>query len=131
MGGTLLLDEESEKSVELQAKMLRDIQEREGERLGGRRPVALDVRLIATTNRQLQREVEEGRFREDLFYRLSVFPLQWPPCVSAPRTSCPWPSACWPTTPAAWGGYRQPWSPRPESGCWPTTGPAMCGSWTM
>src|SRR5690625_5779577 len=89
MGGTLLLDEESEKSVELQAKMLRDIQEREGERLGGRRPVALDVRLIATTNRQLQREVEEGRFREDLFYRLSVFPLQWPALRQRPEDILP------------------------------------------
>lgn len=78
-GGTILLDEISEMDVGLQAKILRVIQEREVERLGGRKTIALDVRIIATTNRALQEEVREGRFREDLFYRLSVFPLQWAP----------------------------------------------------
>ncbi len=76
-GGTILLDEISEMHVGLQAKILRVIQEREVERLGGRKPIELDVRIIATTNRQLAEEVTLGRFREDLFYRLSVFPLQW------------------------------------------------------
>ena len=78
-GGTLLLDEISEMDVGLQAKILRVIQEREVERLGGRKIIDLDVRIIATTNRQLAAEVQAGRFREDLFYRLSVFPLQWLP----------------------------------------------------
>ncbi len=78
-GGTLLLDEISEMDVGLQAKILRVIQEQEVERLGGRKPIELDVRIIATTNRQLSEEVAAGRFREDLFYRLSVFPLQWQP----------------------------------------------------
>ncbi len=78
-GGTLLLDEISEMDVGLQAKILRVIQEREVERLGGRKTIALDVRIIATSNRQLAEEVSAGRFREDLYYRLSVFPLQWQP----------------------------------------------------
>ncbi|WP_101757579.1 sigma-54 dependent transcriptional regulator [Oceanicoccus sp. KOV_DT_Chl] len=78
-GGTLLLDEISEMDVGLQAKILRVIQEREVERLGGRKTIDLDVRIVATTNRNLAEEVRAGRFREDLFYRLSVFPLQWLP----------------------------------------------------
>jgi two-component system response regulator FlrC len=78
-GGTLLLDEISEMDIGLQAKILRVIQEREVERLGGRKTIDLDVRIIATTNRQLEEEVKAGRFREDLYYRLSVFPLQWLP----------------------------------------------------
>ena len=73
--GTLLLDEISEIDIGLQAKLLRVIQEKEVERLGGTKTIPLDVRIIATTNRDLKLEVQEGRFREDLFYRLNVFPL--------------------------------------------------------
>lgn len=75
-GGTLLLDEISEMDLGLQAKLLRVLQEREVERLGGRKVIALDVRVIATTNRNLRQEVEAGRFREDLYYRLNVFPIK-------------------------------------------------------
>lgn len=77
-GGTLLLDEISEMSLALQAKLLRVLQEREVERLGGHKLIPLDVRVLATSNRNLRAEVAAGRFREDLFYRLNVFPLQLP-----------------------------------------------------
>lgn len=74
--GTILLDEISEMDLGLQAKLLRVLQEREVERIGGRKLIELDVRVLATTNRLLRTEVNAGRFREDLFYRLNVFPLQ-------------------------------------------------------
>jgi len=78
-GGTLLLDEISEMDLGLQAKLLRVLQEREVERIGGRKTIKLNVRVLATTNRNLLDEVRKGTFREDLYYRLSVFPLQWKP----------------------------------------------------
>jgi two-component system response regulator FlrC len=78
-GGTLLLDEISEMDLSLQAKLLRVLQEREVERLGGHTVIKLDVRVLATTNRRIREEVAAGRFREDLFYRLNVFPLHLPP----------------------------------------------------
>ncbi len=78
-GGTLLLDEISEMDLGLQAKLLRVIQEKEVERIGGRKVIALDVRVLATTNRDLRQCVADGKFREDLYYRLSVFPLHIPP----------------------------------------------------
>lgn len=78
-GGTLLLDEVSEMPLSLQAKLLRVLQEKEVERIGSNKIINLDVRILATTNRQLKDEVQAGRFREDLFYRLNIFPLQWHP----------------------------------------------------
>jgi len=83
-GGTLLLDEVTEMPISLQAKLLRVLQEREVERLGGRTPIPLDVRVLATTNRRLREEVAAQRFREDLYYRLNVFPLAIAP-LSARR----------------------------------------------
>ena len=78
-GGTLLLDEISEMDIGLQAKLLRVLQEREVERLGGRKTIKLNVRVIATSNRNMRSDVVAGKFREDLYYRLSVLPLQWAP----------------------------------------------------
>lgn len=83
-GGTLLLDEISEMDLGLQAKLLRVLQEQEVERIGGRKVIPLDVRLLATSNRQLEQTVAEGKFREDLYYRLNVFPLQWQPLRERP-----------------------------------------------
>ena len=77
-GGTLLLDEISEMDLALQAKLLRVLQEREVERLGGNKLIELDVRVLATSNRNMRAEVAQGRFREDLFYRLNVFPMLIP-----------------------------------------------------
>ena len=78
-GGTILLDEITEMDMGLQAKLLRVLQERQVERLGGKKTIDLDVRIVATTNRELADYVAEGNFREDLYYRLTVFPLQWLP----------------------------------------------------
>jgi DNA-binding NtrC family response regulator len=78
-GGTILLDEISEISLGLQAKLLRVLQEREFERVGGNKTIKVDVRVLATTNRDLFKAVQKGDFREDLYYRLNVFPIQVPP----------------------------------------------------
>jgi transcriptional regulator with GAF, ATPase, and Fis domain len=78
-GGTLLLDEISEMKLELQAKLLRVLQEQEFERVGGTAPIRVDVRVIATTNRDLAAEAAAGAFRQDLYYRLSVMPIVIPP----------------------------------------------------
>ena len=78
-GGVILLDEVSELPLNLQAKLLRVLQEKEVERVGGRAPLKLDVRVFATSNRDLAAWVKEGQFREDLYYRLNIFPLEIPP----------------------------------------------------
>ncbi len=83
-GGTILLDEIGEMSSILQAKLLRVLQEKEIDRIGGKQPVPVDVRVIATTNRDLQTEITEGRFREDLYFRISVFPIELPPLRERP-----------------------------------------------
>lgn len=78
-GGTLLLDEIGDMSVNVQAKLLRALQEREINKVGGDEPVEVDVRIVATTNRNLEAQVSENKFREDLYYRLNVFHIELPP----------------------------------------------------
>src|SRR5206468_8880833 len=78
-GGTILLDEIGDMELPLQAKLLRVLQEYEIDRVGGSMPVPVDVRVVATTNRRLRELVDRGRFREDLYYRLTVIPLVLPP----------------------------------------------------
>lgn len=77
-GGTLLLDEISEMDINLQSKLLRVLQEKEFERVGGVTPISVDVRIVATTNKDLEKAVREGKFREDLYYRLNVVPVRLP-----------------------------------------------------
>ena len=83
-GGTLLLDEVSEMKPALQAKLLRVLQEGEIDRVGGRTPVPIDVRVVATTNRHLEEMIAQGTFRQDLYYRLNVIPIKLPPLRERP-----------------------------------------------
>jgi two-component system, response regulator FlrC len=127
-GGTLLLDEISELDRGLQAKLLRVLQEGEIDRVGGTETIPVDVRVLATTNRTLETCVEQGEFRQDLFYRLNVIPLRLPPLRERGGTSCRWPGTSWTasaesTASAVW---RSP--PRPGTGCCPTHGRATFAS---
>jgi two-component system nitrogen regulation response regulator NtrX len=88
-GGTLLLDEIGDMPLELQAKLLRVLEQREVERLGGAGPVPIDVRVLASTHRDLRQAVAEGRFRQDLYFRLAVFPLRVPPLRDRPVDLAP------------------------------------------
>ena len=128
-GGTLLLDEISEMDARLQAKLLRAIQEREIDRVGGTKPVKVDIRIIATSNRDLAEAVKHGTFREDLLYRLNVVNLRLPRCASGPRTFAPWRiiSRANMPKPTACPIGKSP--PRPSACCSPTAGRATSASW--
>ncbi|MGZ5006744.1 MAG: sigma-54-dependent transcriptional regulator [Methylobacter sp.] len=88
-GGTLLLDEIAEMDLGLQAKLLRVLQEKEVERLGSQKKIKLSVRILAATNQKLKEQMEQGRFREDLYYRLNVFPINIPPLRNRPGDILP------------------------------------------
>jgi two-component system response regulator FlrC len=88
-GGTLLLDEIAEMDLGLQAKLLRVLQEKEVERLGSSKKIKLNVRILAATNQKLKEQTEQGLFREDLYYRLSVFPINIPPLRNRPGDILP------------------------------------------
>ena len=128
-GGTLFLDEVGEIPVASQAKLLRCLQERTFKRVGGTRDLKVDVRVIAATNRSLEVMVKEGKFREDLFYRLNVIPLTIPPAARAarghPAARAPLPARR-PTTRST--RRSSAWRRRPSRCCSPTRGPATCAS---
>lgn len=84
-GGTLFLDEVGDLPMEVQIKLLRTLQERELERVGGNETIKIDVRVVSATNRNLEKMIEDGEFREDLYYRLNVFPIQLPPLRERPE----------------------------------------------
>jgi two-component system response regulator FlrC len=84
-GGTLFLDEIGEMKADLQAKLLRVLQEREVERIGSTKTISLDVRVLSASNINMKQAIEEGRFREDLYYRLNVFPMRLPPLQERPK----------------------------------------------
>jgi DNA-binding NtrC family response regulator len=88
--GTIFLDEIGEMSLPMQVKLLHVLQEKQIDRIGGKTPVDLDIRIIAATNRNLEKEVAEGRFRLDLYYRLNVFPVTLPPLRERRKISCCW-----------------------------------------
>ncbi len=92
MAGTIFLDEISSMTPKLQVKLLRVLQEREFERVGESRTIRVDVRVIAATNQSLEEEIEAGRFRDDLYYRLNVVPIPLRHCANAATTSSRWPS---------------------------------------
>jgi len=112
-GGTILLDEIGDMPLGIQAKILRLIQEKSIERLGGREPIPVDVRIIGATNRDLESALEEGRFREDLYYRLKVVTLWLPALRERTGIFRSWPTISWRLLPGGWkspipGSRRRP-----------------------
>ena len=140
-GGTVFLDEIGDMPFSIQAKILRLLQERSIERLGGREPIPVDVRIIAATNRDLEAALAQGRFREDLYYRLKVVTLWLPPLkerarispcwrsISGPRISLCCRSTSWPGLPGKWTWAIRVRRQRPRCCSRTINGPVMSGNW--
>jgi Nif-specific regulatory protein len=129
--GTIFLDEIGSIEPDVQVRLLRVLQEREFERVGGHKTIKVDVRIIAATNKNLEMAVEEDSFRGDLYYRLNVFPIYMPPCGNAKRISCCWRTFFWSVTRMRTIGRSNGFPHRPSTCSWPTTGPAMYVSWKI
>lgn len=126
-GGTLFLDEIGELSATAQSKLLRFLEDKVIERVGDNKPIRLDVRIIAATNRELAAMMKSGTFREDLYYRLNVFECTVPPLRERPRTSSPSPQSCCAPLPPSTA--RRPRCRRPHARrCCGTVGPATSGN---
>jgi two-component system NtrC family response regulator len=127
-GGTLFLDEIGEMPVALQAKLLRFLQEQVVERIGGRTPIKVDVRIVSATNQPLEAQAEEGRFRGDLLYRLNSVTVRIPPCATARAMRCSSPGGSSPASrPSSAGGCAASMPGRPRR-LPPIAGPATCAS---
>ena len=127
--GTILLDEIGDLPFELQAKLLHVIQEGEFSRLGSAKTMKVDVRIIAATNRDLYEEIRLGRFREDLFYRLNIFPITVPP-LRERKEDIPLLVEYFLINSTASLARTSEWSPTaPWVTSWLTPGPAMCRNW--
>lgn len=127
----MLPDEVTEMPMSLQAKLLRVLQEREVERVGGKKPVPLNIRIIATSNRDMAEAVAKGVFREDLFIGSMCFPWLSRPCASGVRIFRPLPAILSSNTAGASGVQAFPSRLPPRHCCWPISGQAMCGNWKM
>ncbi len=128
-GGTLFLDEVGDLTLDIQVKLLRVLQEREFERVGGVDTIRTDVRVVSATNRDLEQAITRREFREDLYYRLNVFPVYVPRSASGPRTSSRWlnTSSSSTHTPVGSGSRASP--TRRWRSSWATPGRATCVSW--